>query len=80
MSKHRPAGRASAGLPLEGTPMLRDFPGVPESCLDLVNEYGTYDIQPTCGIANLFPAIAQGLPRPRDPDLPEEFDDLPAPN
>ena len=56
------------------------LPGVPESCLDLVNEYGTCDIQPTCGIANIFPAIAQGLPESRDPELPEEFDDLPAPN
>ena len=72
--------RRKHALPFDETPILRDFPGVPESCLDLVNEYGTCDIQPTCGIANLFPAIAQGLPESRDPELPEEFDDLPAPN
>ncbi len=30
---------------------------------DVVNKFGTYDIQPTADTKNLFPAIAQGLPR-----------------
>lgn len=30
---------------------------------DAVNKFGTYNIQPTADTKNLFPAIAQGLPR-----------------
>ena len=30
---------------------------------DVVNKYGTYNIQPTADTKNLFPEIAQGLPR-----------------
>lgn len=29
---------------------------------DLVNKYGTYNIQDTADTSNLFPMIAQGLP------------------
>ena len=36
--------------------------GQPESCADLVNKYGTYNIQPTADTENLFPLIAPGLP------------------
>lgn len=32
---------------------------------DMVNRYGTYNIQPTADTENLFPTIAQGLPRPK---------------
>ena len=31
-------------------------------CADLVNKYGTYNIQPTSDTENLFPLIAPGLP------------------
>ena len=44
-------------------PDIHDFPGVPESTFDLVNQYGTYNIQPTADTDNLFPLIAPGLPR-----------------
>ena len=30
---------------------------------DIVNKYGTYNIQPTADTKNLFPQISQGLPR-----------------
>lgn len=33
----------------------------PESAGELVNKYGTYNIQPTADTENEFPAIAQGL-------------------
>ena len=36
--------------------------GQPEDCADLVNQYGTYNIQPTADTENLFPLIAPGLP------------------
>lgn len=29
---------------------------------DLINKYGTYNIQPTADTKNLFPQISQGLP------------------
>ena len=31
-----------------------------KNVFDLVNEYGTYEIQPTCDNENQYPAIAQG--------------------
>ena len=34
----------------------------PEDCEELVNCYGTYNIQPTADSHNDFPAIAQGTP------------------
>lgn len=32
----------------------------PMDCVEMVNKYGTYNIQPTCDTENSFPAIAQG--------------------
>lgn len=34
-----------------------------KSVFDLVNEYGTYEIQRTADTSNVFPAIAQGYSR-----------------
>ncbi len=50
------------GLPRDLTPMLRPRFGQPDNCADLVNKYGTYNIQPTSDTENLFPLIAPGLP------------------
>lgn len=36
--------------------------GQPLDCNEMVNKYGTYEIQPTCDSDNDFPKIAQGLP------------------
>ena len=55
--------KKSKGFPYEQNPMVNHFPGRPESCFELVNRYGTYNIQPTADTRNPFPAIAQGLPR-----------------
>lgn len=35
--------------------------GEPENVSELLNKYGTYEIQPTADTENLYPAIAQGL-------------------
>ena len=35
----------------------------PETAFELLNKYGTYEIQPTCDSDNDFPKIAQGLPK-----------------
>ncbi len=34
-----------------------------DSVYELINKYGTYEIQPTADSDNDFPKIAQGLPR-----------------
>ena len=34
----------------------------PETVYELINKYGTYEIQPTADSDNDFPKIAQGLP------------------
>jgi hypothetical protein len=45
------------------SPDVHQFPGVPQDCFDLVNQYGTYNIQPTVDTENTFPLIGQGLPK-----------------
>lgn len=54
--------KGSQGLPRDSTPDVHQFRGIPESCFDLVNQYGTYEIQPTTNTENVFPLIGQGLP------------------
>ena len=38
----------------------------PKTVFELVNKFGTYEIQPTCDSDNDFPKIAQGLPRQKN--------------
>ncbi len=38
------------------------FRACPETCEEMVNTYGTYEIQATADSENDFPAIAQGNP------------------
>ena len=51
------------GFPLDQTPMMHPFHGQPESSFDMVNQYGTYEIQRTADTGNEYPAIAQGMPK-----------------
>ena len=39
------------------------IPDNPETPSEMVNKYGTYEIQPTGETDNEFPTIAQGLPQ-----------------
>ncbi len=39
--------------------------GQPETCDEIINKYGTYEIQPTNDSDNAFPKISQGLPTSR---------------
>lgn len=57
-------------------PQLNDFPGIPDSCFDLINQYGTYEIQRTADTENRFPMIAQGLAKDADLLRPDKRDDL----
>lgn len=47
------------------TPSSNDYGAAPDEVFDLVNKYGTYEIQPTADTDNSFPHIAQGLPDER---------------
>ena len=47
------------------TPSSDPVMGEPEDSFDMVNKYGTYNIQPTSQTENSFPHIAQGLPKKR---------------
>lgn len=38
------------------------FCGNPENAVEMINTYGTYNIQATADTSNEFPAIAQGDP------------------
>lgn len=55
--------KKSGGFPYDATPDVHHFPGVPHDAFDLVNMYGTYNIQPTADTENVFPLIAPGLPK-----------------
>ncbi|MBQ9964277.1 MAG: hypothetical protein IJP14_04070 [Clostridia bacterium] len=48
------------------TPFLMPIGGSPETAEEMVNKYGTYEIQPTADSDHVFPAIAQGLPKDFD--------------
>lgn len=66
------------GFPYDATPDVHRFTGNAGSCFDMVNQYGTYEIQRTNDTENMFPMIAQGLPEQWQdmfmdkPDLEEE--------
>ena len=44
------------------TPSVAGISGQPETIFELLNKYGTYNIQPTADNENDYPQIAQGLP------------------
>ncbi|MBQ1674584.1 MAG: hypothetical protein II069_00900 [Oscillospiraceae bacterium] len=50
-------------FPYDPTPDVNRFPGDADNCFDLINKYGTYNIQPTADSDHIFPMIAPGLPR-----------------
>ena len=50
-------------FPFDPTPDMHRFPGDPDNSFDLINKYGTYNIQPTADGDHTFPMIAPGLPR-----------------
>ena len=39
---------------------------------EMLNKYGTYEIQPTCDSDNDFPKIAQGLPKQESRKVTDE--------
>ena len=45
------------------TPSAASVTDEPEDVFDMVNKYGTYNIQKTADTDNAYPAIAQGMPK-----------------
>ena len=41
---------------------MQHIPGDPASAWEMVNKYGTYNIQPTSDADHQYPSIHQGLP------------------
>ena len=66
MAKKRNMKHPEPGFDYAIAPQLNSFPGNAEDCFDMVNQYGTYEIQRTTDTGNFFPAIAQGLPKDAD--------------
>ncbi len=55
------------GLKIQCKPLVPlAFFGQPDDTFDQINCYGTYEIQRTSDTENLFPMIAQGLPKAWD--------------
>ncbi len=53
---------------IAATPVL----GQPQNAIELINKYGTYEIQPTADSDNDFPKIAQGLPKQKNRKVIDE--------
>ena len=47
-------------------------PGWPDGEDDVINKYGTYEVQATNGMEHDFPQIAQGLPKETERELTEK--------
>lgn len=61
-------------FPYVADPDVQQIIGQPDSCWEMVNRYGTYEVQATQDTDNPFPSIAQGYPsNPQgDPSNPWE--------
>ena len=46
---------------IHSTPSSNSVMGQPETAFEMINKYGTYNIQPTADTRNTFPAISHGL-------------------
>ncbi len=51
--------------PLDTAQAAESVVGQPQTVFELLNKYGTYEIQPTAESDHDFPKIAQGLPKER---------------
>lgn len=50
-------------LPHDATPDVHEFHAPPEDIHDIINGWGTYNIQATANTENIFPLIGPGLPK-----------------
>lgn len=63
-------------LPYVGDPTVQQIIGQPDSCWEMVNRWGTYEVQATQDTDNPYPSIAQGYPSGpvKDPSDPWKTD------
>ena len=61
------------GFHIPVDPRVQSWDPTPDTCEEMVNTYGTYEIQPTADSKNMFPAISQGLPSEEVAHRPEHF-------
>ena len=54
-------------------PRIQSWDSTPDDCEEMVNTYGTYEIQPTNNTDNRFPAISQSLPSENVEHKPQHF-------
>ena len=55
-------GMPGGGFPDNPSPDADPIMGIPQDSYDMVNKYGTYNIQPTTDTENLFPLIGPEMP------------------
>ena len=63
------------GISVSIDPSAASWDPTPDTCEEMINTYGTYEIQPTADSKNLFPAISQGLPSETVAHTPDNFDE-----
>ncbi len=62
-------------MPYSQTPSCDPVFGQPKSCYELINKYGTYNIQPTADTSNEYPAISHGLSQQEAKRVKKERDE-----
>ncbi len=65
----------SDNMPYSPTPSCDPVFGQPKSCYELINKYGTYNIQPTADTSNEYPAISHGLSKEEAKRVEKERDE-----
>ncbi len=56
-------------------PRSESWDPTPNTAEEMINTYGTYEIQATADTINTFPAISQGLPSEEIIHHPDHFDE-----
>ncbi len=52
---------------------VQSWDPTPDTAEEMVNTYGTYEIQATADTLNMFPALSQGLPSETIAEIPKHF-------
>lgn len=70
LSKKNKKSKVEAVFP--ETPSTVSQHGSPENCSEMVNFYGTYNIQQTQNASSTYPAVGQGLSKEESEKLQKE--------
>lgn len=61
------------GISVSIDPSAASWDSTPNTCEEMINTYGTYEIQATADTEFMFPAISQGLPSEDIAEIPKHF-------